>query len=177
MERRPNRYELPITSIVGAMLVVLVVVIGFVAVRAVLRDNDAVPVRTVDYNHLIAEGKADGRLSMLSPRPMPAGWRATSARYRGGVNAHWHLGVLSSGEKYVGLEQARESVEELIAASVKGEPAKGAPIEIGGRQWQQWRVPKGDYVLTCTDGDAAVLLRGSAPAIEIQAYAARLSPA
>ena len=177
MERRPNRYELPITSIVGAMLVVLVVVIGFVAVRAVLRDNDAVPVRTVDYAHLVAEGKADGRLSMLAPRPMPSGWRATSARYRGGVDAHWHLGVLTSGEKYVGLEQARDSVDDLIAAAVKGDPVRGEPIELDGQQWQQWRVHKGDYVLTRTDGDAAVLVRGSAPAIEIQAFAARLAPA
>lgn len=177
MERRPNRYELPIASIVGAMLVVLLVVLGFVAVRGILRDNEAVPVPTVDYAHVLAQGKADGKLSMLSPKPMPAGWRATSARYRGGADAHWHLGVLTSGEKYVGLEQAKGSVGDLLASAVKGDAVEGEPIRIAGRQWQQWQVHKGDYVLTRTDGDVAVLLRGSAPAIEIQAYAARLAPA
>ena len=177
MEPRPNRYELPITTMVGAMLVVLVVVGGFVAFRGLIRDNAATPVRTVEYAHLLQQGKQDGKLSMLSPVPVPSGWRATSARYRGGVNPQWHLGMLTSGKKYVGLEQAREDEASLIKKSVMGDVSSEGKVDIEGTTWQSWKASKGDYVLTRTDGDSVVLVRGSAPKLEIQAFAGRLKAA
>lgn len=65
MERKPNRYELPWTSIVGAMLVTVAVVAGFVLVRGALRTNDATPVPTVEYSHLLRVGQEEGKLLML----------------------------------------------------------------------------------------------------------------
>lgn len=177
MERKPNRYELPWTSIVGAMLVTVAVVAGFVLVRGALRTNDATPVPTVEYSHLLRVGQEDGKLLMLSPKPMPAGWRATSAKYTGGAGARWHLGILTSSEKYVGIEEARSTVADLLGRSVRGEAVKGKPVKIDGVSWQSWRGETGDYVLTRSDGDVSVLVRGTAPATVVQGFVKRLEPA
>lgn len=176
MQPKPNRYELPTMAMVGAMLVTVTLVAGFVLFRGALRDNDAVPVPTVEYAHLLQSGKEDGRLLMLSPRPMPSGWRATSARYTGGAGARWHLGILTSNEKYVGIEEARSSVDDLVARAVR-DAEKGEPVSIDGVDWQSWRGGTGDYVLTRSEGDVAVLVRSTAPATVVEGFVKRLEPA
>lgn len=108
---------------------------------------------------------------------MPAGWRATSAKYTGGAGARWHLGILTSSEKYVGIEEARSTVADLLSRSVRGEAVKGKPVEIDGVSWQSWRGETGDYVLTRSDGDVSVLVRGTAPATVVQGFVKRLEPA
>lgn len=177
MQRKPNRYELPTMSIVGAMVVTLALVVGFVLVRGALRDNSATPVRTVEYAHLLKAGKEDGKLLLLSPVPMPSGWRATSARYTSGAGARWHLGILTSSNKYVGIEEARSTVGDLLGASVRGEPTKGEEVTIDGVTWQSWRGETGDYVLTRSSDDVAVLIRSTAAATEVQGFVKRLKPA
>lgn len=176
MSRKPNRYELPITSMLGAMIVVLAVIVGFVVFRALVRNNVETPVRTVDYAHLLRQGAEDGKLDMLSPRPMPSGWRATSATYRGGAAPRWHLGILTSEGKYVGLEEARGEVSSLLKDAVKGDAEADGEAKISGQTWQQWRGETGDYVLTRQVGDNAVLVRGQAAATTVQAFVARLKP-
>lgn len=177
MQRKPNRYELPLTSMVGAMIVTLALVAGYVAFRGLLRDNAETPVQTVEYAHLLQNGKEDGRLQMLSPRPMPSGWRATSARYTSGAGARWHLGILTSSEKYVGIEEAILPVNDLLEESVKGEAEGGDEVTIDGDTWREWRGETGDYVLTRTAGDTSILVRSTAPASVVRGFVERLEPA
>lgn len=176
MQRKPNRYELPMMTIVAAMLVTLVVVIGFVLVRGALRTNEPTQVPTVEYSHLLQSGKEDGKLLMLSPQPMPSGWRATSAQYRGGAGPTWHLGILTSDGKYVGIDEARSSVGDLVAKVVR-EPEQGEPVEIDGTTWQSWRGETGDYALTRAEEDVAIVVRGTTAATVVQGFVKRLKPA
>src|SRR3954451_21888401 len=82
-ESRPGatRYQRTSGGLIGAMIVTVLFVVGFVALRGFVRDNDSTPVRTVDYQTWVKSGRADGKLAVYVPDPLPKGWAATSASY------------------------------------------------------------------------------------------------
>ncbi|WP_310964862.1 DUF4245 domain-containing protein [Nocardioides terrisoli] len=177
---KPNRYELPVSSMVGAMLVVLAVIGAFVAWRALNRDNEGVRTPTVDYSGWVRAGRTDGRLQIVVPTPMPKGWRATSASYTAGVSPHWHLGVLTSGNEYVGIEEGIASVGSMVHQYVDPNAQHGKPVTIHGVRWQTWTDSGGDYAvvrhLKAPKGTypETLLVVGSAAPAQVRSYAASL---
>lgn len=176
MQRKPNRYELPMMTVISALLVSAAVVIAFVLVRGALRTEVDTEVPTVEYSHLLRSGQEDGKLLMLSPKPMPSGWRATSATYRAGAEPRWHLGILTSDQKYVGIDEARSEVGGLLAEVVR-DPKKGDDVTIDGVTWQSWRGTTGDFALTRSEGDVAIVVRGTTARTVVEGFVKRLKPA
>ncbi len=129
------------------MLITLAAVVGFVALRGLLRDNESTPVRTVDYSRTLQMGRDEGRLAMLAPSRLPDGWRATSAGYTTGPAPTWHLGLLTAEEKYVGVEEAQAGVTEMVHQHVDPDATRDGSVRIGGESWQVWRDSGGDYAV------------------------------
>jgi len=178
-ESSGGRYQRTPGGLVGAMLVTVLVVVAFAAFRGLTRDNEPTPVRAVDYATWVKAGRADGKLALLVPDPLPLGWRATSASYATGSAPAWHLGLLTSEDSYVGVEEARESVDDLVAEHVDADATQGDAVRIGGQRWQSWTDAGGDYAvgrsLKGPDGTPeSVLVVGTAPADQVREVAASL---
>ena len=173
------RYERSFGGLVGAMLVTVLAVVVFAAIRAVTSDQEPIPVRAVDYSAEVTRARADKQLVVMAPEQLPLGWKATSATYRDGVSASWHLGTLTDDRKYVGVEEARVSIKDLVEEHVDTKADRGEDVTIGGEAWQTWTDAGGDYALarSLQDGEAtveSVLVVGTAPEDEIREFAASL---
>jgi hypothetical protein len=178
--RQPNRYELPWTSMLGALLVVVGVVGAFVVWRAINRDDAATPPETVDFKSWLASVHGDGKLHGFAPASMPSGWRATSASYTAGVSPHWHLGVLTDDGQYVGLEEGLDPLTDQVHQYVDPAATRGADVQVEGTTWQSWSDSGGDHALVrqlpAPKGDVpeTVVVVGSASPSELRAYTASL---
>ena len=173
------RYERSFGGLVGAMLVTVLAVVAFAALRAVTSDNEPIPARAVDYTAEVERARADKQLVVMAPERLPLGWRATSATYTGGASATWHLGSLTEERKYVGVEEARASIEDLVEEHVDAKAERGKDVIIAGAPWQTWTDVGGDYavarLLPAAGATESVLVVGTAPADEIRDFAGSLT--
>ncbi|MGO4255950.1 DUF4245 family protein [Marmoricola sp. RAF53] len=170
----------PWNSAIVALVVALVVAIGWYYLGR--PDESTRPVKAIPAAELVGwvkAGRADGKLTTSVPDPVPAGWKVTSAKYETGVAPHWHVGMLTPG-KYVGLEESRDTTENVVKQYVDENAVRGDDVEVGGNTWQTWTDAGGDYALvrtaTAPDGEQQrVIVYGSAPNAEIRDLAASLS--
>ncbi|MGN6160158.1 MAG: DUF4245 family protein [Marmoricola sp.] len=147
-QRKPNRYELPLSNMVGAMAVVVIFVVVFVIVRALVRDNSSVHAEAVNYHPIAAQGRADGRIDVWSPPSLPRGWRASAARYTTGTgsNPHWHLSA-TDGRHYLGVEEGIDGQAAELRLAMQGAPVGAGKVQIGGVEWSVFTDSQGDYAL------------------------------
>ncbi len=176
---RGARYERTSGGLVGAMVVTVLAVLAFVAFRAVTTDKEPTPVRAVDYTSAVTRARADQQLVVLAPERLPLGWKATSATYEGGVTPTWHLGLLTDNARYVGLEEARASIADLVDEHVDADAERGQDVTIAGETWQTWTDSGGDYAVarTLRSGEPtaeSLLVVGTATEVEIRDFAATL---
>jgi hypothetical protein len=162
------------------MLVCVLAVVGFAAFRAVTRDNEPTPVRTVDYTRLMDLARADKLLQAPAPASLPEGWKATSVDYDDGPSPSWHLGTLTDDGRYVGVEEARSSIADLVEEHVDADAERGEDVTIGGETWQAWTDAGGDYAVARSlpaTGEAVEswIVVGTAPAGEIRDFAGTLT--
>src|SRR5882757_1291312 len=93
-----------LTNMFWALLACFIVVAFLMIVtwRAKSEKVDAVP-----YTPQLQDAK---KLApwVRGPEPMPAGWTATSVEFRAPEQSPitWHLGIVTTEKKYVGLEQS-----------------------------------------------------------------------
>ena len=173
------RYRRTTSGLVAAMVVTVAVVVAFVAFRGLTRDNQPTPVRTVDYTRTVHLGRSEGLLAVLAPPRLPRGWRATSASYVSGPAPTWHLGLLTDARKYVGVEEARSSVEDMVRQHVDQNATRDGSVRLAGKTWQVWRDSGGDYaVVRGLRGpkreQETVLVVGSAPPEQVRRLAVAL---
>jgi hypothetical protein len=173
---KPGRYQRSATGMVGAMVVLVLLVGGFVAVQALGRDHDVDPVKTVDYAPVAEQARSDGKLFVLTPDPMPHGWRATSVSYVPGRAPTWHLGMLTDGGKFVGIEESLAAEKDVVAKFVDPDAQRGRDLPIGGRTWHVWTDTGGDYALVLATPQETVLIGGSAGGKPVRDLVDGLSP-
>ncbi len=165
-----------------ALVVVVIGVAAYVGLRGLLNDNAATPVPTVDYHGWVKSGHQDGKLQILVPHPMPAGWRATSVNYATGNDPSWHLGMLTGQGRYVGLEEQWASPSEMVQQYVGAGASRGKTVGIAGRTWRVWTDSRGDYALVDNRPSKVprhpetVVVVGDAPPAQIRAFVGALSP-
>ncbi|HEX7738148.1 MAG TPA: DUF4245 domain-containing protein [Marmoricola sp.] len=178
--RTPNRYQLPLISMVGAMAVVL----AFIAIgriwRVATHSDQGVAVQTVDYQGWLKSAKQDGHLHAYAPHPMPKGWRATSASYVAGAVPRWHLGVLTDDKQYVGLDESLQPLTQMVDTYLSDNAKRGTDVTVDGVSWQTWTDSRGDYALARTfkapkgKYPEHLLVGGSASPSQVRTYAAAL---
>ena len=160
MSGQAGRYQRSAAGMVGAMIVLVLVVIGWVLFREFVREVPATPIRTVDYVQIADSARDQASFELLAPDELPQGWRATSARFTPGEAESWHLGLLTDEQEYVGLEQSGASVDDMVEEHVDAEAVKGKPVEVAGESWQTWRDAGGDLALVRESGDTTTLVVG-----------------
>lgn len=176
---QPSRYQRSTSGMIGAMVVVLLVTGAYVGFRALNRDNEPTPVRTVDYATWIKAGRSDGKLATFAPTSLPKGWRATSARYSSGSDPRWHLGLLTDKGDYVGVEESLGAPKDVVEQHVdKAATEIGRAKVDGDLSWTAYQDAGGDYALLARPGSPTketLLVVGSAPDAQIRAFAASLT--
>jgi hypothetical protein len=145
---------------VGAMVVVFLVVVAFVVFRGAVRSDVTTTVEEVDYVQPAAFAQEEAGFEILAPPRLPEGWRSTSVRYVPGIEERWHLGLLTGEDRYVGLEQARSTEENLVEAHVDEKARRGEAVTVAGERWQTWTDEGGDLALVRRGEDVTTLVVG-----------------
>ncbi len=164
-------------GMIGAMVVAVVVAGGWYLIG---RPNEAVqPVKTLDWTVQVKAARADQKLLTFAPTTLRDGWRARSARYFTGSDPHWHLGLLTDRDNYIGVDEGKDSARELVAEFVDKNAEQGEDVRLGERTWQSWTDAGGDYALTWTllvDGVLveSVIVVGTAPEDVIRTFTGTL---
>jgi hypothetical protein len=157
---------------VGALVVTVLFVVSFVAWRSLFRtDVDDTPV-AVDWQESVKLAE-QADLRVVHPRELPGGWTATSTDLSAGDDPRWGLGVLTEDGDFVGIRQQDSSVDDLVDLYVDEEAEQGDDAQVTSEvadTWQTFSDDGGDHGYAAEIGDEAVLVYGSAPVDEIEAY-------
>lgn len=167
-----------VAGLVIAMAVTLVVAVGWYWLNR--NNGDGQPVATVEWKPWVQSGRSDGKLAIFAPPALPQGWKATSATYQSGIGPHWHLGMLTSTGKFVGLEELLDTTDRVISQYVDENATQGAAVTIGTVTWQTYTDTGGDYAVVRTvtspsGGQERLLVYGSAADAEIRDFAGSLT--
>lgn len=159
----------------GDMVRSVVVLVGLLSLVVLYQrfyssgDRDYTP--PVDVGPSLAQARDVAPFDVLAPVGLPSGWTATSVRYTPGSSPRWHLGFLTPTGSYAGLEQEAVPVEELVQEAAAGTSAAGE-IGVDGTTWQlRTDEERGETTLARADGDAAVVVTGSASQAELEQLA------
>lgn len=163
-------------SLMGDGLRTMAVLLAIIAVLAgaqrLLSPPEGDPVRPVEYVSAAESARSVAPFALLAPDRLPPGWRATSVRYEPGDEATWHVGFLTDGDKYVGLEQAVGGVDVLVNTYAEAAEPDGT-VELSGVRWQLLR--DGDETTLIRDDEGAtVLVTGDAPQADVEKLATLL---
>ena len=171
-EQPSRRYQRSFHGLVGAMLVTVAFVLVFVGWRALFRSDVEVRPEPVEWTESVQLAE-DAGLAVVRPRELPDGWTATSVELRAGDDPRWGLGVLTDDEQFIGIRQEDGSVEELVRTYVDEDAVAGEDAAVESdvtSTWLTWSDDGGDVGYSTELGDAAVLVYGSAPIADIEAY-------
>jgi hypothetical protein len=175
VSEQPGRYQRSTAGMVGAMIVLVAVVVGFVVLRDLNREDATNPVPPVEYEQAAAFADEKASFEVLVPGSLPEGWRATTVEYVPGAEDHWHLGLLTDEDRYVGLEQSDDSVRGMVETYVDEEAVKGGPQTVAGRSWTTYTDDGGDLALVRRDAGATTLVVGHRlPKAELVQFVASL---
>jgi len=159
-----------------AALVVLVAVVAGLAALQKLTNVASVPnpAPPVPYAKTVKFARQQAHLHLLAPPSLPPGWRATSVRYVDPPREHWHLGVLTANDQYVGLEQSHASIRAMVGKYVDQHAHQRPPVTIDGATWTAWSDAGGDYALARQDGNTTTLVVGTPGRAVLTRYVASL---
>jgi len=155
------RYQRSAAGMIGAMLILIAVIVGFVVIRDLNRSPPQSPVEAVDYQQSLAFAREQATFKVLAPETLPTGWEATTVEFTADPS-RWHLGLLTDQDRYVGLEQAQASVRSMVTTYVAGDATPGADVSIDGQTWRAWSDPGGDAALVRTTDRVTTLVVGTA---------------
>jgi hypothetical protein len=160
---------------VGAMVVMVVILVGWVGFRSLTTQEPDNPVQTVDYAQVVGPAKKAAPFDLVAPPTLPAGWRATSVGFSDQSQPRWHLGVLTDQKRYVGLEHAERPVRQMVAQYVDKDASRGTPVRVAGSAWSTYTDAGGDLALVSEDGRTTTLVVGhDVPRAQLLAYTASL---
>lgn len=179
IERPGRRPPQTFGAMTGALVFLVLVVLGWALFRALTSDHKSTPVRTVDWAAWVKAGRAEQALALYAPPELPAGWRATSVDYVGGNQPQWHLGMLTDRGKYVGIEESRLTTRKLVEQYIDPNAVRGKDVEVDGTTWQTWSDSGGDHALVRSvqvDGRPyeSVLVGGSADQATVERFVGSL---
>ncbi len=173
MSEQAGRYQRSAMGMVGAMIVLLAVIGGYIAFRAINRTDPESPVRAVDYEQSLSYARDQADFPVLAPAELPSGWKATSVTFTP-QPTRWHLGLLTDRDHYVGLEQSRGSLPDMVHTYVDPEAERGAIVQVDGQGWRTWTDSGGDTALTQVRDGVTTLVVGTAGLDVLEDFAGSL---
>lgn len=180
MSEQPGRYQRSTAGLIGAILITLVAIGGFVGFRALVRDEvEAKPV-SVDYLESVGFAQ-DAGVEIAYPTSLPEGWAATSVDYRPGDPPAWGVGFLTDDTLFAGVRDEDAPLDDLLETYVdedEDDIEQLADQEIDSQVASSWEVFEdggGDRAYAAEVGDRVVLVYGSAPAEDLEMVVERLT--
>lgn len=161
-------------NMVWALLACMIVVAFLAIVTWRPREEK---VRAVEYTAQLQDAK---KLApwVRGPDPMPSGWTATSVEFRAPEQSPitWHLGIVTSEKKYVGLEQSNVT-NKAYQADELGNTEDDGTSTVNGVTWQRKTLLDRDneHALVLTGSGVTTIVTGNAgyPALETLAATLR----
>lgn len=160
MSQQAGRYPRTFGGFLGAMVVLVALILAWVGFRAITSRQPASPVQTVDYAQVVPAARHAAHFHLLAPPRLPDGWRATTVNFTDTTPQHWHLGVLTDSQRYVGLEQGPQPVGSLVAQYVERGARRGSPVRVRGDAWSTYSDEQGDLALVRRERRATTLVVG-----------------
>ena len=180
MSEQAGRYQRSTAGLIGAILITLGAIAGFVVFRALVRDEVREEPEPVDYLESVGFAHEAG-VEVAYPATVPDGWTATSVDYRPGDPPAWGVGFLTDETLFVGVRDEDASLDDLLATYV--EQDENEIDQLGDRTldsdvaatWQVFEDSGGDRAYAAEVGDRVVLVYGSAPADDLELVVERLT--
>lgn len=172
MSEKSGRYERSFGGLIGAMVITVAAVLGFLVWKNTFSGDAEQEVVPVDWRESVKLAQ-DADLPVVHPRDLPEGWTATSVDLVAVGETRWGLGTLTGDGDFVGLRQADTALSELVKTYIDKDATQGEDVEIDSEvasTWQVWTDEGGDTGYSAEVGDEMLLVYGSAPADEIVAY-------
>lgn len=179
MSEQGGRYNRSFEGLIGAMIILVVAVLGFVVFRSLFSDPPVQPVPQVDYEALVS-GLQDIGVEPVYPVDLPDGWRATEVRFDPGKQPRVEINLYTDDKNFVGLRQVDDDVDDLLSEVGVDNPSKGDPLtgaaagDVAGT-WDAWTDEDGDHAYSATVGEDTVIVYGSVPADELADVVSRLT--
>jgi hypothetical protein len=160
VSEQAGRYQRSAMGMVGAMIVLVAVIVGFVVLRDLNRSDPPSPVRAVDYQQTARVAQEQAQFELLVPEPLPQGWRVTSVEFDP-ATSRWHLGQLTDADKYVGLEQSLAEPDSLVEEYVDPAARRAGTTTVAGERWAVWTDDGGDTALVRRADGVTTLVVGT----------------
>ncbi len=181
---QPGRYQRSPGGMVGALIVTVLVILAFVAFRALNRSDLAVQPERVDYLSQVRIAQQEtgrGVPHLVYPSRLPTGWYATQVTFApDGTRPDLKLSILTPSDDYVGFVQSPDPVPVLLTTYVDAQPQAGRSVTVDGsvaRRWDTWTDSGGDTALAAEHGGDSLLVFGTATRDQLRQLAASLTTA
>jgi hypothetical protein len=172
-----GRYARTTNGLIASLVVTVLAVGGFVALRAFSSDDLEVHPDPVDYLQLVDAAQGAG-VQVVYPSALPHGWEATSVDYTPRGKLDWGIGMLTDDGKFAGVRQSDDSVDDLLDAWVDANAVEGDPERTPGAiapRWRTWSDSGGDHAFSADVNGDTVLVFGSAPVDDLLDLLRRLT--
>jgi hypothetical protein len=164
--RKPSTFA----DVLRTVVVMAAVLLGIALVGKVFTVDPGTPESSLEPAEVAPRVAGDAGVPLYAPRALPEGWRATAAEMRGDV---WHVGVVTSADDYIGLEQVQASATTTLRRFAKDSRPAGT-VRIGGDVWPRRTEADGDTIYLRRAEATTLLVIGSAPRQELERYLSSL---
>lgn len=175
---RPG-YQRSASGLVGAMVVLVLIVIGIVVFRGAFRETPSYEPEPIDYLALVTSVQQQG-MKPAYPPALPAGWYVKDASFRPGDRPVLDLAMTTDAGRFAGLHEEDRGVDDLVDTYVGGDATEGEELRLDGavaRTWRTFSDPGGDHAFAAEVGGQTVLVYGSAPEGELRSLVESLTTA
>ncbi len=182
MSEQAGRYQRSTGGLIGAIVITLVVIGGFVVFRATVRDEVDQEPEKLDYLESVGFAQEAG-VEIAYPASVPEGWAATSVDYQPGDPPAFGVGFLTDDTLFVGVRDEDASVDDLLEIYVDEDENKIDQLADEdldsdvASTWQVFEDSGGDRAYAAEVGDRVVLVYGSAPAEDLELVVEELTTA
>ncbi|HEY3560094.1 MAG TPA: DUF4245 domain-containing protein [Kribbella sp.] len=175
--RQAYRRDKAKSQTVGNMVFALVICLAVVAFLIVVTWRPKQEkVNAVEYTAQLEDARKAAPW-VRGPEPMPSGWTATSVEFRAPQQEPmtWHLGIVTSEKKYVGLEQSNVTTGKFVGDKLGRTSADGTAT-VAGVTWQRKVLldRKNENALILVGSGVTTIVTGNAGYPALEAFAAVL---
>lgn len=177
-ETGTKRYPRTFNGLVASMIVCVVAVVGYWVLQNSTHSAQTITPRAVDYAGTVKEIQAGGK-AVVYPSSLPAGWKATDARYTP-EGPTWAVPMLTKSGTFAGLQVERTPVQDVVHEYVDKNARQGALVTIQsaiGSRWLEWSDSGGDHAFSAKVGQDTVLVYGSASVSDLKTLVGLLTRA
>lgn len=177
--KRGRETAMDLVRSLGLMFIVILVLLLVTPARTLIfpggGGSQSPPIS--DAQQLTEWHDLTGRAALLPP--VPASWRINAATMSGTrpTKARLHIGWVTSGQQYVGVDQGFVAPRRLLVGAIGAGSHRAAPTTIAGLPWTTRIDTHGDPAYLRTTGRFSVVVTGTIPPASLQRLAADLRPA